>query len=132
MRISGLDHVVIYAVDVDRTIEFYTTVLGMTHVVFDDHYDALRFGEQKINVHSAAAPFLPHADRPAPGSFDVCLVTDTPMPDVLAHLRSHNIATVEGPCRQTGAMGQMVSVYVNDPDGNLIEIANYKTPSVRP
>ncbi len=104
----------------------------MTHVVFENRYDAVSFGNQKINIHSASAPFRPHADRPAPGGFDVCLLTTTPIPDVLAHLRSHSVAVVEGPCPQTGAKGQMMSVYVNDPDGNLIEIANYNTPSARP
>lgn len=127
MRVLGLDHVVIYAADIDRTIKFYSSVLGMTHVVFDDDYHALHFGDQKINLHDAARPFAPHAQRPATGGFDVCLLTDTPMPDVVAHLRAHEVEIVEGPCRQTGALGPMVSVYVNDPDGNLLEIAVYQT-----
>ncbi len=132
MRVLRLDHVVIYAADVDRTIDFYTSVLGMTHVVFDDTYHALHFGEQKINLHDASRPFTPHAQRPATGGFDVCLLTDTPMPDVVAHLRAHHVEIVEGPCRQTGAMGPMISVYINDPDGNLLEIAGYQTACDQP
>jgi len=90
-RISKLDHVVVYAIDIDRTIDLYTTVLGMNHVIFDGGYHALQFGQQKINTYDAAAPFQPHAERPAPGGFDVCLLTDTPIPDVLAHLHAHNV-----------------------------------------
>lgn len=125
MKLLRLDHVVIYAVDVPRTIDFYTTVLGMTHIVFDDDYHALQFGDQKINIHDSAAPFRPHAQHPASGAFDVCLLTDTPTPDVLAHLRAHDVTVVDGLCQQTGSLGPMESVYIHDPDGNLIEIANY-------
>lgn len=125
MRLIRLDHVVVYATDIERTIEFYTSVLGMTHATFDDGYHALHFGEQKINLHDAAAPFHPHAIRPAPGAFDVCLLTDSPMAEVLEHLRAHAVTVVEGPCEQKGALGPMVSVYFRDPDGNLIEIASY-------
>lgn len=125
VRLIRLDHVVLYASDIDRTIEFYTSVLGMTHAVFDDGYHALHFGEQKINLHDAAAPFQPHAVHPKPGTFDVCLLTDSPMAEVLDHLRAHEVIIVEGPCEQKGAMGPMVSVYFHDPDGNLVEIANY-------
>ena len=125
MRLSGIDHVVIYATDIDRTIDFYTSVLGMTHVVFDDGCHALQFGQHKINVHDAAAPFQPHAERPDAGGFDACLLTDMAITDVLAHLGAHHVDVIEGPCIQTGALGPMVSVYFHDPDGNLIEIANY-------
>ncbi len=125
MRLSGIDHVVIYAKDIDRTIDFYTRVLGMTHVLFDDGCHALHFGQHKINIHDVAAPFEPHAKQPRPAGFDACLLTDMAITDVLAHLGAHNVDVIEGPCIQTGARGPMVSVYFNDPDGNLIEIANY-------
>lgn len=125
MQLSRIDHVVIYAVDIDRTIDFYANVLGMAHVVFDEGYHALVFGQQKINLHDAAEPFRPHANRAAPGGFDVCLLTETPIPEVVAHLRFHRVEIVEGPCPQTGALGPMTSVYFHDPDGNLIEIARY-------
>ena len=116
----------IYATDIDRTIDFYTKVLSMTHVVFDDTYQALHFGDQKINLHDAASPFVPHAEKPAAGGFDVCLLTDAPVDDVVAHLRAHDVNVVDGPCEQTGARGAMTSVYLKDPDGNLIEIASYE------
>ncbi len=126
MRIDGLDHVVLYSTDIARTVDFYSTVLGMTHAVFDDGYHALHFGDHKVNLHDASAPFAPHARRPVAGALDVCLLTQTPISEVVAHLSAHDVQLIEGPCAQTGARGPMVSVYVHDPDGNLIEIASYE------
>lgn len=127
MRLVGLDHVVLYAADINRTVEFYTSVLGMTHVVFDGEYHALHFGDQKINLHDAERPFPPHAERPCAGAFDVCLRTDTPMSEVITHLHAHGVVIVEGPCPQTGALGPMESVYINDLDGTCL-----RSPSTPP
>jgi catechol 2,3-dioxygenase-like lactoylglutathione lyase family enzyme len=121
--ITGIDHVVLYAGDVSESIDFYTRVLGMTHVVFEDQYHALHFGEQKINLHDAALPWSPHARAHPPGGLDLCLVTDSPIEDVVAHLVDQGVDIELGPCPQTGAVGPMVSVYIRDPDGNLVEIA---------
>jgi catechol 2,3-dioxygenase-like lactoylglutathione lyase family enzyme len=125
MRVVALDHVVIYSANVDQTIDFYTTVLGMKHVVFDSTFHALHFGEQKINIHDASAPFSPHAARTDAGGLDLCLLTDTPIFQVVEHLRAHNVRIIEGPCEQVGAQGPIMSIYFNDPDGNLIEVASY-------
>ncbi len=125
MEVVGLDHVVLYSSNLERTIDFYVDVLGMDHVVFEDRYHALHFGTQKINLHEAARPWAPHAARTEPGTFDVCLlVTDSPEA-VAAHLGRKGVPIIEGPCTQTGAQGAMTSVYIRDPDGNLIEIASY-------
>ncbi|MDJ0336569.1 VOC family protein [Salinibacterium sp. G-O1] len=127
IAISGVDHLVIYASDVARTVDFYTTVLGMSHVIFEGSYHALRFGDQKINIHDAAHPFEPHAARTNAGGLDVCLLTQMPILKVVERLHECEVAVVEGPCQQTGARGTITSVYIKDPDGNLIEIATYST-----
>ncbi len=86
---------------------------------------ALAFGRQKINLHKAGAEFEPKATRPGPGSGDFCFVTEAPIADVVSHLQENGIAIVEGPVPRTGATGPMTSVYLRDPDGNLVEIARY-------
>lgn len=90
---------------------------------------ALQFGQQKINLHPASAPLQPHALRPMPGSADLCLVTRTATPDVLAHLQAQSVAVEEGPVARTGALGPIESVYFRDPDGNLIEVSRYPDPA---
>lgn len=125
MQLNGIDHVVLYAGDIERTLAFYTEVLGMTHRRFDATYDALHFGEQKINVHRASTPYSPHAHCTAPGGLDLCVTTSERLEVVMAHLERHHVALVDGPCPQTGARGPMTSIYIHDPDGNLIEIAVY-------
>jgi catechol 2,3-dioxygenase-like lactoylglutathione lyase family enzyme len=86
---------------------------------------ALHFGRQKINLHLAGKEFEPKALYPTPGSGDLCFITQTPMHEVIVHLRASHVAIVEGPAPQTGALGPMESVYFRDPDGNLIEVPNY-------
>lgn len=131
MRLVALDHVVIYSANIDRTIDFYTTVLGMKHAVFDSAFHALHFGEQKINIHDASTPFTPHAARTNAGGLDLCLLTDMPLLEVVEHLRAHSARIIEDPREQVGARGSMISVYFNDPDGNLIEVATYTDLSGR-
>jgi len=86
---------------------------------------ALQFGQQKINLHPASAPLAPHARHPTPGSADLCLITQSPSHEVLAHLRAQNVAVEEGPVPRTGALGAIESVYFRDPDQNLIEVSHY-------
>ncbi|TDJ63051.1 MAG: VOC family protein, partial [Proteobacteria bacterium] len=86
---------------------------------------ALTFGSQKINLHQAGKEFKPRALRPTPGSADVCFITETPLEQVMQHLRDCGIDIVEGPVDKTGAIGALKSVYIRDPDQNLIEISNY-------
>lgn len=109
--------------DIERTIAWYVRVLGMERVEFDGRI-ALRFGDQKLNLHRAGHEFEPKAAVPAPGSADLCFTTTIPLGDVIAHLRTHDVPIVEGPVPKTGARHPLRSVYVRDPDGNLIEIAN--------
>lgn len=123
--IDGLDHLVLTVRDLPATVAFYTRVLGMTEVTFGQGRKALRFGTQKINLHEAGREFEPKAAAPTPGSADLCFVTRTPLADVLAHLAAQGVPVEEGPVPRTGAVGLIASVYVRDPDGNLIEISNY-------
>ena len=86
---------------------------------------ALKFGRQKFNLHQQGREFEPKADRPTPGSADLCLIATTPLDSVVAHLQAKGVAIEEGPVRRTGATGPIVSVYFRDPDQNLIEVSNY-------
>jgi catechol 2,3-dioxygenase-like lactoylglutathione lyase family enzyme len=125
MRIDQLDHLVLTVVDVGRTAEFYERVLGMRAVAFAGGRGALRFGNAKINLHQAGQEFEPKAAQPIPGSADICLITPDPLPAVCTHLAAHGVTIEEGPVTRTGATGPISSVYIRDPDGNLIEISNY-------
>ncbi len=122
--ISGLDHLVLTVADLDETASFYTGVLGMREITFGAGRRALEFGENKINLHQAGSEFTPHARQPVPGSADLCFVTASPLDRVIAHLESKGVAIEEGPVPRTGANGPITSVYIRDPDGNLIEIAS--------
>ena len=124
MKISKLDHLVITATDIGQTLEFYCRVLGMEAPTFANGRKALRFGEQKINLHKAGEEIRPHAQNPAPGSADLCFISETPVQNIISHLSSCNVPVIEGPVKKTGAAGPMLSIYVRDPDNNLIEIAN--------
>ncbi|GAB2830004.1 VOC family protein [Lentzea nigeriaca] len=125
MRIDRLDHLVLTVADLTRTIGFYAGVLGMEEVTFGDGRKALAFGRSKINLHEAGHEFEPKARQAVPGSADLCFITEDPLDDVIATLRNHGIAIIEGPVERTGAAGTIRSVYVRDPDGNLVEISNY-------
>ena len=125
MRIDRVDHLVLTVTDIGRTVEFYQRVLGMQAVTFGDGRRALAFGNSKINLHQAGREFEPKAARPTPGSADVCLISADPLADVCDHLAAEAVAIEEGPVTRTGATGTIRSVYIRDPDGNLIEISNY-------
>lgn len=125
MKIDRLDHLVLTVADIEASIAFYVKVLGMEAVTFGAGRRALAFGRQKINLHPATAPLKPHAALPTPGSADLCLITTTPLAEVVAHLQRAAVAIEAGPVPRTGATGPILSVYFRDPDGNLIEVSNY-------
>jgi catechol 2,3-dioxygenase-like lactoylglutathione lyase family enzyme len=122
--IDHLDHLVLTVADIDATVAFYTSALGMELVTFGDR-KALRFGEQKINLHQAGKEFEPKAEHPTPGSGDLCFITKAPLEDVISHLKATRCAIELGPVERAGAVGEMRSIYIRDPDFNLIEISNY-------
>jgi catechol 2,3-dioxygenase-like lactoylglutathione lyase family enzyme len=111
--------------DLTRSIEFYERVLGMRAVTFGDGRRALEFGQSKINLHILGSEISPHAARPVPGSADLCLVTDCAMEVVVDHMAARGIPIEDGPVGRTGAMGPVLSCYVRDPDGNLVEVTTY-------
>ena len=125
MQIDHLDHLVLTVADIDQTCAFYTRVLGMEVVKFGDGRTALKFGRQKINLH--AADNIPSlvADKPTPGSADLCFIAATPLTEVMAHLENCGVPIVAGPGPRAGATGTILSVYFRDPDRNLVEISNY-------
>lgn len=121
--IDHLDHLVLTCVDPDATVRFYTDVLGMTLETFRGDRIAFRFGEQKINLHVKGKEFEPKAHLPVPGALDLCFMAAVPLTEVIAHLETKGWPIVEGPVERTGATRPIRSVYVRDPDLNLIEIS---------
>lgn len=124
MKIDSLDHFVLTVKNIDATSAFYSKVLGMEIVTFGNGRKALSFGSQKINLHEHGNEFEPKAWLPTPGSADLCFITSVPLPDVIKHLSSCGVTVIDGPVQRTGAKGSVMSVYLRDPDMNLIEVSN--------
>jgi catechol 2,3-dioxygenase-like lactoylglutathione lyase family enzyme len=122
MRIASLDHLVLTVADPDATVAFYER-LGMLREAFEGGRVALRFGRQKINLHRAGAEIAPHARRPTPGSGDVCVLVEGPLDAVERELAAAGIAVELGPVERSGAQGPLRSLYLRDPDGNLVELS---------
>ncbi|MFK7698298.1 VOC family protein [Pseudomonas caspiana] len=121
--IDHLDHLVLTAVDGEATKDFYVRVLGMKLETFGAGRMAFKFGEQKINLHIRGAEFEPKAHVPVPGALDLCFIASIPLDQVIQRLQEANWPIIEGPVMRTGATGPIRSVYVRDPDLNLIEIS---------
>jgi catechol 2,3-dioxygenase-like lactoylglutathione lyase family enzyme len=124
MRIDGIDHFVLTVASIDEACAFYQRVLGMTVVSFGEGRTAIAFGGQKINLHLAGREFVPHAQRPVPGSADFCLFTSVPLDECMAHVRAQGVDILLGPVDRTGATGKLRSFYFRDPDQNLVEVSN--------
>lgn len=125
MKISHLDHLVLTVADIKTTCQFYQSALNFEIISFGENRKALQLGHQKINLHQVGKEFEPKAYHPTVGSADLCFIAETPLEEVIKHLQQLNIKIVEGPIQRTGAVGKIVSVYLRDPDQNLIEISNY-------
>ncbi len=125
MQIERIDHFVLTVRDIDATCDFYEIALGMERVDFGAGRTALKFGRQKINLHRAGHELEPKSAKPTPGSGDFCLITKTPINDMVAHLKSVGIVIEYLPSPRTGAIGPIMSVYFRDPDDNLIEVSTY-------
>jgi catechol 2,3-dioxygenase-like lactoylglutathione lyase family enzyme len=132
VEVTSLDHLVLTVADVERTVEFYRKVLGMTPITFGGGRRALSFGTSKINLHQRGAELAPHAASPTRGSADLCFVTTTPPAKTLNRLAACDVPVELGPVPRTGALGPIVSVYFRDPDGNLIELGYYPAPTRTP
>jgi len=125
MKVTQLDHLVLTVSDIAQSLRFYVDVLGMRKISFGEGRIALCFGQQKINLHLKGEEIKPHAGQVGVGSADLCLLVDVPLDAVLAQLKKHKVPVVLGPVKRTGAMGPIHSVYVRDPDQNLIELSVY-------
>jgi catechol 2,3-dioxygenase-like lactoylglutathione lyase family enzyme len=123
--IERIDHLVLTVRDIAATCKFYTEVLRMQVITFADNRKALQFGQQKLNLHQAGQEFEPKAACPTPGAVDLCLITQMPLLQVIEHLESCGVPLETGIVSRTGALGKIDSVYLRDPDGNLLEISTY-------
>lgn len=130
LKILRYDHWVLTVKSIEASIRFYRDVLGMDIQTFGQGRKAARFGQQKINFQEVGHEIDPKAEHPTPGSGDFCLITNSTPEEVLQHLSGKGVPIVLGPVQRTGALGPITSVYVRDPDQNLVEISSY-TPQVR-
>lgn len=128
LTVSALDHLVLTVRDIPEAEAFYAKVLGMQVETFRPSdgtlRTALKFGTQKINLHAKGAEFEPKAAHPGPGTADLCFLSQHPLRDWLIHLQTGGVPVEAGPISRTGATGPIESIYIRDPDGNLIEISN--------
>lgn len=127
MKIERIDHFVLTVADIEATRRFYCAGLGMEFVTFGEGRHALAFGQQKINLHIRGRELEPKATTPMPGSGDFCLISREPLEAWMAHLARLGIPLLLEPSPRTGATGPIRSIYLRDPDGNLVEISNYET-----
>jgi len=125
MDIKNLDHLVLTVANLESTCRFYSLALGMEIIEFGENRKALKFGNQKINLHQYGCEFEPKAFKPMPGTADLCFITDFPLREVMQELKEKCIEIEEGPVERTGANGKIISIYLRDPDMNLIEVSNY-------
>ena len=123
--ICRLDHLVLTVQNIEKTVDFYTSVLGMEKEVFGAGRVALKFGEQKFNLHEVSKEFEPKAAFPTPGSADICLITNLPIQEAFERVSAKGIEIIEGIVLRTGANGLIESFYFRDPDHNLIERSSY-------
>ncbi|HYA47457.1 MAG TPA: VOC family protein [Burkholderiales bacterium] len=121
--IDHLDHLVLTTARTTECLDFYTRVLGMQFERFGEGRMALKFGNQKINLHEKGKEFEPKASVALPGALDICFIAAVPLEEVIARLAAARVPIIEGPVMKTGASYRIRSVYVRDPDGNLIEIS---------
>ena len=125
MKITEIDHIVLTTSDLEACLRFYTDILGMEKRETNGRF-SLWFGRHKINIHTHPAEFLPAAEKPVPGSLDLCFEMEDEITSVYAELKSKNAPLITGIVERNGAKGKMRSVYLRDPDGNLVELASYK------
>jgi catechol 2,3-dioxygenase-like lactoylglutathione lyase family enzyme len=127
MLVQRIDHLVLTVRNLRVTCEFYNRVFGMEVITFGEGRTALRFGQQKINLHEIGHEFEPKALYPTAGSADLCFVTETALDIVMAHIQQCGVTLESAPVDRTGALGHIRSIYIRDPDGNLLEVSNYSS-----
>ncbi|MGH1386006.1 VOC family protein [Kordia sp.] len=125
MKIERIDHFVLTVHNIEKTIEFYTNILGMKIITFGQNRKALTFGNQKINLHEKGKEFEPKAQHPTCGSADLCFIVSENIEHVKTIIENKGITIIEGIVERTGTIGKIKSIYLRDPDLNLIELSNY-------
>ena len=125
MKIDRIDHVVLTVKSIENSAKFYTEILGMELKEFKPGRFSLHFGKQKINLHEKGKEFDPKADKPEPGSADLCFITIDKIVNVERELLKKGVKIIEGPVERTGATGKITSIYFRDPDNNLVEVSEY-------
>jgi catechol 2,3-dioxygenase-like lactoylglutathione lyase family enzyme len=125
MKIDRIDHIVLAVRSIERTCAFYSSAFGMEVLSFGEGRKTLAFGRQKLNLHGLGKEFEHRVGRPTPGLIDLCLITDTPLVEEHQHLADTGVTVLEGAIQRTDATGLILSIYVRDPDDNLIEVSNY-------
>ena len=130
--ISHLDHLVLTTANETACVDFYTRVMGMSLEIFIGGMPAVerkafKFGNQKINLHIKGKEFEPKANLPTPGALDLCFISSQPLSTVISKVQECGWPIIEGPVKRTGAVFPILSVYLRDPDGNLIEISEVMT-----
>ncbi|WP_315791355.1 VOC family protein [Fischerella sp. JS2] len=126
MNIDRIDHLVLTVRNIEATCEFYRRILEIQVLTFGNNRKALQIGQQKINLHELGKEFEPKAMHPTPGSADICLIATTPLFEIKEHIAACGVEILEGPVKRTGAVGEIESIYLRDPDSNLIEVSNYR------
>lgn len=121
--IDHLDHLVLTTTDEPACVDFYVNLLGMTLETFGQGRKAFKFGQQKINLHVKGGEFEPKAHLPVPGALDLCFIASEPLDNIIETLNARGAVIIEGPVRRTGANYPIRSIYLRDPDLNLIEIS---------
>lgn len=124
MNVVELDHLVLTVSNIEKTIDFYQCALSMEAITYGEGRRALKFGTQKINLHPVSDEIEPKASIAQPGTADMCFITHKPINQVISGLLQRNVKIIEGPVERTGATCQLISIYIRDPDHNLIEISN--------
>ena len=125
MNIQSIDHLVLTVRNIDISCNFYSKVMNMDIIEFRDGRKALKFGNQKINLHQKGNELDPKANNPTCGSADLCFISTTNLNEIIKELTDKNVEIIEGPIERTGAKGKLLSIYFRDPDLNLIEVSNY-------
>ncbi len=124
INMDSIDHLVLTVANIDISVDFYTEVLGMELFTVNGR-KSLAFGEQMIKLQQRGHEVSPKAAHPTSGSGDICFITSTPLDEVIGFLNEQKVHIEEGPVERIGAMGTMRSIYIRDPDKNLVEISNY-------
>lgn len=126
MQVDRIDHLVLTVKNIETSVNFYQSVMGMKKSIFGQGRVALSFGHQKINLHLLGHELEPKAQHVNTGNADLCFIITTPLEKAIKHLENCEVPIIEGPVNRTGATGNILSAYFRDPDGNLIEISNYQ------